>query len=631
MFLSFKKNKQRHVEDIFFDSADTETGSLESPLNRKKITGLYIFIFSILLILFLRVAQIQFVHGKKFRILAHNNQTRLVKIQAPRGIIYDKNLNELVKNKTNFDLAVAPRGLSKYKTQLEKLIQDLSVFFEWDVENLTQKIQQVQKSDFQQIILKTNIPRDKAILFEGQTKNFPGFSINKNYTRHYLFDDMLSHVLGYTSKITKPELEKCLDCSLLDYTGKDGLELVYQKFLQGSAGINQEQVDSSGIVKNFFIKNEPVAGNSLVLHLDLELQKKLYFELLEALKTTGSKQGSGIILDPKNGGVLALVSLPSFNNNLLTQTISSEDYTNLINNSSKPLFNRVVSGEYPPGSTIKPLIASAALQEKIIDPMYKMEDKGFIQIINQYNPNIIYTFSEVKAHGFVDMIEAIAHSCNIYFYTIGGGHKNIKGLGIKKLKQYAEKFGWGNILGIDLPAESSGLIPDKTWKREVKAEAWFIGDTYHASIGQGDILATPLQIASYTSVIANNGTLYQPKIVDKIINQQKEVVLDIETKIIRKNFIDLKNLKIVQKGMEKITEVNFGWRLRDLNVRVAGKTGTAEIGGMEKTHAWFSSYAPIEDPELVITILIEQGGFGSSAALPVAKNIYKWYYEEIKN
>ena len=626
MFQNFKKTQQLNPEDIFADPEAIGTDSLESPLNRKKIIGLYVVIFFVLAVLFLRTWQIQFVQGEKFRILAQNNQTRLTKILPERGIIYDKNLNQLVKNKTSFDLAVIPRDLPKDEADLEKLIQGLSDFFEWEIEDISQKIKQTQKSNFKQIILKSNIPRDQALFLDSQIENFPGLQISKNLRRYYLFDKILSHILGYTGKITQKELEKCLDCSILDYAGKAGLELVYQEFLRGQAGLSQEQVDANGRVKHFFIKNEPEPGYDLVLHLDLELQKQLYFELLKALEQTESKKGAAIILDPRNGGVLALVSLPAFSSNLMMQGLSSEDYADLVSE-AQPLFNRVISGEYAPGSTIKPFIAAAALEENIIDPLKRIEDKGYIQIHNQYNPDIVYTFSEVKSHGLINMIEAISHSCNIYFYTIAGGYKDIKGLGIKKIKQYAEKFGFNNLLQIDLPGESKGLIPDQAWKKKVKGESWFLGDTYHSAIGQGDVTATPLQLAAYTSVIASGGVLYQPQIVDKMIIQSGEEVIDIEPKVIRKNFIDPKNLKIVQSGMEKILEVNFGWRLRDLKVKVAGKTGTAEIGGTDKTHAWFTSYAPVESPELVITVLIEQGGFGSSAALPVAKNIYEWYYK----
>ncbi|MAG44635.1 penicillin-binding protein 2 [bacterium] len=475
----------------------------------------------------------------------------------------------------------------------------------------------------------TKIQPKRGIIYDRNmqalVQNKQSLSSNEPSKRYYFFGKTLAHVLGYTGKISQKELEKCKNCSMLDYTGKAGLEMIYEIELRGKHGIKQDQINAKGQVKKSFIKIPEIDGKNLILHLDLELQKKLYQELESQAIKLKIKKAAGVIINPKNGGVLAMASLPSYDNNLFSQGILKKDYQDLINNNNKPLFNRVISGEYPPGSTIKPVIASAALQEEIIDPMRFINDNGYIKIANPYDPGVIYTFSEIRAHHRINMPWAIANSCNVYFYTISGGYKDIKGLGIKNIKKYAEYFGLNNFLGIDLPGETNGLIPDKSWKKRVKSENWYIGDTYNSGIGQGDITATPLQVAMYTSVIANNGTLYQPQILNKIVDNNK-LSTDLTEKIIRKNFIDLENLKIIQDGMEKINQVGFGLKLQDLPITVAGKTGTSQFGNENKTHAWFTSYAPAEKPEIVITILMEQGGFGSSGALPVAKNIYKWYF-----
>ncbi|MCK4525480.1 MAG: penicillin-binding protein 2, partial [Candidatus Andersenbacteria bacterium] len=239
-----------------------------------------------------------------------------------------------------------------------------------------------------------------------------------------------------------------------------------------------------------------------------------------------------------------------------------------------------------------------------------------------------YRYPDWKAHGLVDLTKAIAQSCNVYFYTVGGGYGNIEGLGIDRIKKYANLFGLGNMLGIDLPGEKTGLIPDRQWKKDIKDERWYIGDTYHVSIGQGDVLATPLQIASYTAAIANGGKLFQPQIVDKIIDSDGNIVEDIDPKIIRENFIDLENIEWVQKGMRENVVSGSGISLSSLPVEAAGKTGTAQYYGNKKTHAWYIAYAPYDDPEIALAIIIEGGGEGHAAAVPVAKEVLEWYFED---
>ena len=315
--------------------------------------------------------------------------------------------------------------------------------------------------------------------------------------------------------------------------------------------------------------------------------------------------------------------MPSFDFN-------SQTYGEIIKDKNKPLFNRAIGGFYPAGSTIKPFVASAALAENIIDPNFKIDDTlGYIKIENQYDPNIVYTYRDWKAHGFVDMRRAIAVSANVYFYIIGGGYKNIKGLGIDRIKKYLNIFGFGSDLGIDLPGESSGLIPDPAWKKSVKNEGWFTGDTYNVSIGQGDTIITPLQLASAIGAVANGGTLWKPKLVLKITDHRNNSIREFKPESIRANIVDESKLKVVREGLRKAVTEGSAYLLNDLPIKVAGKTGTAQITNtFRKTNAWFTGFAPYDNPEIALAIIVEGAGEGSTAAVPVAKEVFYWYYNK---
>jgi len=358
----------------------------------------------------------------------------------------------------------------------------------------------------------------------------------------------------------------------------------------------------------------------LVLNIDSGLQKKIFDALSGTLEAEKIKKGAAVAIDPRDGGVLALVSLPGFDNNLFAGGISSDNYQKLIKDPSKPLFNRAISGKYPPGSTIKPLIAIAALSEGVIDSHTQIESRGGISVGS-------YFFGDWKAHGFTDVRKAIAVSSDVFFYTVGGGYGNIEGLGMSKMKKYENLFGMGEFSGIDISEEMKGLIPDEKWKEEIIGERWYVGDSYHAAIGQGFITATPLQIANYVAAIANGGTLYQPRIVSQIKKDDGQTVNN-PAKIIRENLAPSKIIKIVQEGMRMVVTDGTATTLNNLPVPVAGKTGTAQFGTEDKTHGWFISYAPYENPEIALVILVEGQTENEYNAVPITKEIYEWYFKD---
>lgn len=430
-----------------------------------------------------------------------------------------------------------------------------------------------QKTAEENRIRIESIPSLRGIIYDIKGQRLVSNALNdkEKVIRQYIDGPVLAHIIGYTNSENK---------------GQTGLELIYENYLKGQDGKKRIEVDALGKNHRTIASQEPQPGNNLILNLDFDLQKKLYQTLPET-------PSAGVILDSTTGGILALVSKPSFDNNLFSQGILETDYQNLIQDSQKPLFNRAISGQYPPGSTIKPLIAAAALEENVIDPWQEINDLPYLQIKNQYNPDVVYKFPDWKDHGKVNMIKAIRESCNIYFYQVG------EKLGWRNLQKYAKLFNMGSILGIDLPSEAHGYMPKDGW----------LGDLYHTVIGQGDLTATVLQIAGYTAAIANHGKLYQPQIVDKIIDNDNNLIKDILPKILKSNFIKEENLKIIQQGMDHGVE--------------HGKTGTAQFNsGKDKYHAWYTSY----HENLVITILVEQGISGQQTALPIAREIYKWHY-----
>jgi penicillin-binding protein 2 len=355
------------------------------------------------------------------------------------------------------------------------------------------------------------------------------------------------------------------------------------------------------------------------LSIDAELQKKIYNSLNNILEKTQTKTAAAVAINPQNGEVLAMVSIPSYDNNLFAQKISNSDYASLIQNPDKPLFNRAIAGEYPPGSTIKPAIATAALSEGVITPSTIINGLGGVLRIGNYS------FGDWTVHGPSDVRTAIAQSNDIFFYTVGGGYGNIEGLGMSRMKKWDNLYGLGEPTGIDIEGESSGLIPDEQWKQDTIGEKWSVGNSYHAAIGQGYVTITPLQLANYIATIANGGTLFKPHLVSQI-KKSDGTITSIQPQIIRSGFVSPDVMNVVREGMRQAVTGGTAQPLKDLPVEVAGKTGTAQFGTGNQTHGWFVSFAPYDNPQIAMAVLVEGGGEGFTSALPVTKEVYQWYF-----
>lgn len=446
--------------------------------------------------------------------------------------------------------------------------------------------------------------------------------LNKRFSRSYLESDYFSHILGYINEVLSKEIEKDSYYISGDRIGREGIEKSYEKFLRGEKGKIEKVVNAEGKFIAFENITEPIKGNNLVLNINAGLQKKLHDVIKEKVP---DKNAVAIALNPQDGKVLAMVSFPSYDNNLI-----SEKYSEYIKDSQNPLLNRVIAGLYSSGSIIKPLIALAGLQEGVITSKTKLNCIGKVIIPNPWDPSNPTIKKDWKTHGIVDLKKAIAESCNVFFYATGGGYGDIKGLGIEKMKEYLDLFYMEDKLELDIPGEKVGFVPTLEWFDETQKGSakrnWSIGDVYDVSIGQGYFTAPPLHLITALSLIANGGKIYQPQIVDKVLDNDGNTISDIMPKVLKEDLIEKEYIELVREGMRECVLTGSCRQLQDLPVACAGKTGTAETEGDKEPHAWFVTFAPYENPEIILLVMVEYGGSGSKIAAPIAKEVFEWYF-----
>jgi penicillin-binding protein 2 len=625
--LKIKKffNQDLEPHEVFLDllarkqqeRAGVSEKKMEVPLS-KSILGIFYLCFLLMVIVFFaKTFQLQIIEGKTLSNISEENRFKVYSIQAERGVMYDNNGIQMISNMPAFNLICQKNNLPENSARRKQVLYEIARIVGKDVETIEQ---QIQDSDSSVVKIFENLPHPLIIALETRLDNLPGFEVVNNTAREYKDGIIFSHVIGYKREGGESA----------------GLENFYNEILEQKVGKMLAEKDAKGNVISKKIVFLPKSGNSLGLYLDSELQKKIYEALGTGVGKVGSTSGIGVAIDPRNGGVLAIVSLPGYDNNLFSQTMSAEQWQELSQDKTYPMLNRVISGTYPTGSTIKPLIACAALEEKIISPNKKIHCTGEIKIENKLWPEQepeFWRYRDWSIHGYTDVRKAIAESCNVFFYTMGGGYKDFKGLGVERIKQYLTLFGWGKKTNIDLPGEKDGLVPDPEWREEHftgASKIWGRGHTYHLSIGQGDVSATPLQLAMSSASIANNGILYEPRIVEKIINSDGNEQFT-DAKIIRQDFISKENLEVVRQGMRQtVTGKNSPQAsavlLNSLPVKSAAKTGTAQTGIKEQYHNWVTVFAPYENPEIVLVIMIEYIEGDQVVVLPVAKEILNWYF-----
>ncbi len=633
----FKQKRDIEPHEIILDKLAKEKEEewgisikkVNIPLLDKTLKGFLFVLFLTMIILFLKTFQLQVLEGESFKALANENKFIIKSIEADRGVIYDRNLKQLVFNIPQFDLIYEKKNLDYSKEDENKVLKEVARILEKDYEQLKQEI---ASSTDSLVFVSRDLEREKLIILQTKINDLTGFKIRKTSTRDYVDGEIFAHIIGYMGKIRKDEFESSPEFySILDYIGRDGLEKYYEDFLRKNLGKVMVERDAMGNILSQETASLPQSGNNLVLWLDSELQKKVKDVLERKLYEIGSKKGAVVALDPKTGGVLSLVSFPSFDNNVFSNS-DSKLIERIFDNPNKPLFNRAISGRYVTGSTIKPLIALAGLEEEIINPDEFINCTGMLEVEDYWDPEVIWQYKDLRAHGLTDMRKALAESCNVYFYRLGGGYKTQDGLGPTKIKEYLSMFGWENKTGIDLPGEIAGFVPDKVWKKRVLGQGWWDGDTYHFSIGQGYLQITPIEVAVSFMPIANYGKIFKPQIVKEILDSETgEIVKEINPEIIKQDFLSTDNIEVVRQGMRQaVTGYNSpnasAVFLNSLPVKVAAKTGTAETSKKDVYHNWITVFAPYDDPEIIITILIEDVKGVRVATLPAVYEILNWYF-----
>ena len=637
MFHRQKKSESAFDPDeILFDSVSMlrsdymPEGRFEKPVER-----IYAFLFLFILgagvtYLFYRAGTLQITEGAAYLTRSQENRFLTRSLFPPRGIIFDRYGEPFVGNSPSFGIRFDKDAFISENGDLGVLKRDLGRILGKPDDYFTE-IGFPESADVSvlpgTLIIASDILPDRFVEIAYSLNSLPGISVFENFRRVYEEPYAAAHAIGYLGKTSKEDLERGGGVAPDEFIGKSGIEAFYDDYLRGKKGKKIVETDALGNETNFKLVEESSAGASLELTLDKDLQGTAYRVFSSYVE--GRKAGSVTVLNPKTGEVLALVSYPSFDSNLFSGSLTEKEFKEILDNPLNPLINRPIAGEYAPGSTMKPMYASAALTEGVVtDTLKKIYDPGYIDIPNPYDPEHPTRFVDWRAHGWINFYDAIAWSANVYFYIIGGGTEGSPGLGIERLERYARAFGFGDTLGIDLYGEKKGLFPNPKWKEiaEPSNPIWRIGDTYNVSIGQGGVKVTPLQITSMIATVANGGTLWRPYLLRVAKNPDGTVLKEQKPAVIRDHLVPEKYLAEVRKGMRQGVVSGTVQRLANLPVAVAAKTGTAQIGGKGAPHAWVTAFAPIDDPEVVITVMIENAGSGVTSVVPIAHDILEWYF-----
>ena len=592
-------------------------------LGRAVIAGFIVTLCIGLLIL--QMMKLQITGHDHYATLSQDNRVKLVPLPPVRGLIYDSNGVILAQNQPTYSLEVTPEQV----TDMDTTLTELSRLIDINEEQLTRFTRlKSQKRRFESIPLKINLTPEEVAIIAVNRHRFPGVDIEAKLLRHYPLADQTAHVLGYVGRINEQELQIIDNSNYAGTThiGKNGVEKSYENNLHGKVGMQRVEVNATGRTIRVLEKHQPVSGDNLHLHLDTALQKI-------AMDAFGEEIGAAVAINPKSGGVLVLASKPGFNPNLFVEGISTSDYQALQSSPDKPLFNRTIRGQYPPGSTLKPFVALAGLETGFATFDDKTFCPGFYSL-----PNHSHRYRDWKktGHGWVDMNDSIVQSCDVYYYQLAHD------MGVTSMQDYLSHFGFGSRTGIDLGAELPGLLPSREWKRRRHDKPWYPGETLIMGIGQGYFLSTPLQLAAATAAFANGGVFKAPRIVSHIehvnMADSTEDIGTIEKEIPKKS---LENWKNIDLAMTNVVENIRGTakRIRSPYYRIAGKTGTAQVFTVKqdeeydeekvskknRDHALFVAYAPVEDPQIAVAVIVENGGHGGAVAAPIAKKIMDAY------
>jgi penicillin-binding protein 2 len=669
-----------------------------------------------------RLWQLQVLEGRDYKAQADLNLLTVLDVPAYRGLVYARNGEVLAHNAPSYEVSIVPAylpddeeeemavyqrlselldipasgeveaavgDLPELPTQALGMVRSLPVLerlsvlgplmqrrlslvdnnYKLGIKEMVDRVRGFR--DYKPHFIKEGVDRETALIIAEESLRLPGVRVQLVPSRAYPTGPLTAQLVGYTSGIPEDiseeraqEFEEQGYILGVDLIGFTGIEYWYEDVLRGQKGSRYVEEDVNGrVLRELEGGRDPVPGNNVVLTIDLELQQYATELLQQTLNDPAirSQRGAIVAMDPRDGQILAMVSLPTFDNNLFSDGITPDEYKiyqQLESDPYKPFLNHAISNQMPPGSIYKIVPAAAALEEGVLDRNTRLMGEGRIVIPNKYYPNdpgraqpfVCWIYlNRGGAHGALNVVEGLAHSCDIFFYKVGGGFEEtqFKGLGEKRLSYYSRQFGLGELTGIDLPFEYPGLVPESfaTWKRRTFGESWSTGDTYNMSIGQGFLEATPLQMLNATAALANGGTLYRPQLLYKVTNEAGNVLQDFQPEVIRHVPVDLTHLTTVREGMESAvvfgTATDAQVTVEENPIRVAGKTGTAEFwcpddelkagicrrGEPKPTHAWFTAFAPVENPEIAVIVFVYNGGEGSQTAVPIAHDILTWHFQ----
>ena len=608
----------------------------ESQALQLKFISLRLLVIALFAVLALQLFRMQILEGDEYSQRAEHNRLREVGIVPSRGLIYDRYGTPLVENVPSFSAAVVAADLPEEEqprilSELEALLGVPAGQMAYLVE-----IKRHSQDPFSPLILKRDLPEETAFTLREMQSSLPGVKVLAEPVRSYAAGALMGGLLGYVGPVDEEEYPRLRNKGyrLDDRVGKSGVELTYEEVLRGRPGRKQVEIDAFGREIRTLAEESAHPGGNLVLTIDLDLQKKVT-ELLQQAMSNGSRNGAAVVMDVRSGEVLAMVSLPSYDNNLFSGSISDEQLQALLNDPGKPLVNHAIGEMYPPGSTFKQVTGVAALQEGVATPSTTITSRGYITVPNQYDPSILYVFRDWAALGTLNFYSGVAMSSDVYFYYLAGGYYEngreiFRGLDADKLATYARAFGLGAPTGVDLPGESPGLVPDAQWKEQALHEPWVIGDTYNFGIGQGFLATTPLQMANVTATIANGGNVMVPRLVRETLDPMGNVVVPFQPRVQRRLPVEEAHLATFREAMRQAVSWGTAKNAAVRGISVGGKTGTAEFGapladGKHESHAWFTGFAPFEKPEVTVVVFLEKGN-GANNAAPVGAKILDYYF-----
>jgi penicillin-binding protein 2 len=600
----------------------------------RKFLLLHILVVLLFGILTIQLVRMQVFQGDDYQAQAENNRLRETQVLPMRGLIYDRNRTLLVENVANYSAVIVPADLPAKEEAA--VFAHLESLLGIPAQEIAQQVRENREdgNPYEATVIKDELDRDTSLILEGLTPYLPGVDLKVEARRNYLFGDLTAHILGYVGRISAEEYAASKDEGYIlnDQLGKTGIELVYEDLLRGKPGTKLLEVDASGRQQDVLDSRASQPGQNVVLTIDTELQQRTADILREFMGT--SDNAAAVVMDVRTGEVLAMVSLPTYDNNLFSKTLSQEELDALMGEPGKPLVNHATAEMYAPGSTFKPVTGLAALQEGVATTSTTIVSHGYITVPNQYDPSVVYVFHDWAALGTLDFYGGISMSSDVYFYYLAGGKydEGFQGLGEERLARYARSFGLGEPTGVDLPGESAGLVPDAKWKERTVSEMWYVGDTYNFGIGQGYLAVTPLQLLDVIVAIANDGELLRPRLVREILDSHGNVVTTFAKEVRARVPVNQDHLAVMREAMRQSVTTGVARSAQVAGLAIAGKTGSAEFGparadGSYDTHGWFVGFAPYENPEIAVVVFVQQGN-GFTNAAPAAARIFDYYFHQ---